>query len=83
MDADNNREWCKNDRKAAPRISLSLSDEHLEHVQGVHSAKEIWQCILNIFERHTLLKNLAARRKFYTANLLADERILADTNRIR
>ncbi len=33
MDADNYREWCKNDRKAAALIGLSLSDEHLEHVR--------------------------------------------------
>ncbi len=60
MDADNYPEWCKNDRKAVARIGLSLSDEHLEHVQGVHSAKEMWQCILNSFERHTLFNKLAA-----------------------
>ncbi len=41
------------------------------------------QCVLNIFERHTLLNKLVARRKFYTATMLADERILACTNRIR
>ncbi len=43
----------------------------------------MWHCILNIFERHTLLNKLEARRKFYTATMLADERILACTNRIR
>ncbi len=75
MDVDNYREWCKNDRKAAALIGLSLSDEHPEHFQEVHSAKDMWQCILNIFERHTMLNKLAARRKFYTVTMLADERI--------
>ncbi len=38
MDADNYRERCKNDRKAAAFIGVSLFNEHVEHAQGVHSA---------------------------------------------
>ncbi len=41
------------------------------------------QYVLNIFERHTLLNKLVARRKFYTATMRADERIVACTNRVR
>ncbi len=64
-------------------IGLSLSDEHLEHVRDVSTPKDMWQCIVNIFERHTLLNKLAARRRFYTSTMQEDENILAFTNRIR
>lgn len=83
IDSDNYRDWCKNDRKAMAHIGLSLSDHHLEHVRDVSTAKEMWLCILNIFERHTLLNKLAARRNFYTATMKEDENIMAFTNRIR
>ncbi len=43
----------------------------------------MWQCILNIFERHKLLNKLAARKQFYTATMLEDAIILAYSNRIR
>ncbi len=43
----------------------------------------MWQCIVNIFERHTLLNKLAARLRFYTATMPEDENTLAFTNRIR
>ncbi len=45
--------------------------------------KKCGNAFSNIFERHTLLNKLEARRKFYIATMLADERILAYTNRIR
>ncbi len=48
MDADKYREWCKNNQKAATLIGLSLFDEHLKHVQGVHSANEMRQYTLNL-----------------------------------
>ncbi len=64
-------------------IGLSISDEHLEHDRDVRPAKELLQCIVNIFERQTLLNRLAARRLFYTATKQEDENILAFTNRIR
>ncbi len=51
------RESCKNDQKAAALVGLSLSDERFDHVQGVHSAKEMRQCILDIFEQHNFLRN--------------------------
>lgn len=59
--------WCLADRKARSLIVLSLSDEHLEHVQTAATAKEMWVIILHTFERHTLLHELATRRRFYTA----------------
>ena len=41
--------WNRKDRKARAIIGLSLSDEHLEHVCDVETAKEIWTVILNVF----------------------------------
>jgi len=43
----------------------------------------MWLTIKNIFERHTLLNKLAARRKFYTATKSEQESVLEFSNRIR
>lgn len=42
----------------------------------------MWITIKNIFERHTLLNKLGARRKFYTAIKSEEETILQFANRI-
>ena len=75
--------WMKNDRKARAIIGLSLSDEHLEHVRDVTTAKEMWKAIMNVFERHTLLNKLTARRKFYTVKMEIDEKVLTYLNRVK
>ena len=43
----------------------------------------MWTSIRNVFERHTLLNKLAARRAFYTATKTEDETVLQFSNRIR
>jgi len=75
--------WVRKDRKARAIIGLSLSDEHLEHVRDVETAKEMWHTILNVFERHTLLNKLSARRKFYTVTMECNEKMLTYLNRVR
>ena len=75
--------WKKKDGKAQATIGLSLSDDMLENVRDVSSAKDMWNCIKNVFERHTLLNKLSARRKFYTATMADNEPILKFSNRIR
>ena len=75
--------WTRGDRKAKAIIGLSLSDEHLNHVRDVSSAKEMWTAIRNLFERHTLLNKLAARRRFYTATMQEGEKVLTFINRIQ
>jgi len=75
--------WRKKDRKAQAIIGLTLSDELLENVRECHTAKEMWTAIMNVFERHTLLNKLAARRKFYTAAKHETETVLQFSNRIR
>ena len=57
-------EWKRKDIKAQAIIGLTLSDEMLESVREVSSTKEMWQKICDIFEKHTLLNKLSARRKF-------------------
>ena len=75
--------WNRKDRKARAIIGLSLSDEHLEHVCDVETAKEIWTVILNVFERHTLLNKLSARRNFYTVTMENGEKMLTYLNRVK
>lgn len=75
--------WRKKDGKAQATIGLTLSDDMLENIRDVKSAKDMWNSIKNVFERHTLLNKLSARRKFYTAALSENEPILKFSNRIR
>ncbi len=75
--------WTKKDRKARAVIGLSLSDEHLEHVRDMDSAKKMWEAITNVFERHTLLNKLSARRKFYTVTMEKGEKMLTYLNRVK
>lgn len=77
------RSWTSKDNKAMAIIGLSLSDSHLEHVGEVKSALEMWKTIMDIFERHTLLNKLNARRKFYTATMSEDESVLSFITRIK
>ncbi len=76
-------QWTRKDKKAQAIIGLTLSDDLLENVREVKTAKEMWHTIKNVFERHTLLNKLAARRKFYTATKEESESILQFANRIR
>jgi len=75
--------WDASDAKAQAFIALTLSDQLLENVRDVKSCKEMWESIRDVFERHTLLNKLSARRKFYTACKSEDETILQFANRIR
>ena len=75
--------WKKKDKKAQAIIGLSLSNDLLENVRDVTSTKDMWISIKNVFERHTLLNKLSARKKFYTATMSSDESVLQFSNRIR
>lgn len=77
------KSWLKRDKKAQAVIGLSLTDTHLEQVQHATSAKEMWAIICDIFEKHTLLNKLAARRCFYSASMDDNEKVLAFSARIR
>ena len=82
-DSDDRRTWLRDDNKAKAIIGLSLSDEHLEHVWDCETAKQMWEAILNVFERHALLNKLAARRRFYTVTMQNNEKVLAYINRVK
>ena len=77
------RTWKRRDKKAKGIIALSLGDDHLEQVQHATTAKEMWRLIADIFEKHTLLNKLAARRRFYTAKMEDTEKVRTFAARIR
>ena len=83
LDASEYPAWRKGDRKAMGIIGLSLSDDHLEQFQHAETAKEMWTLICEIYEKHTLLNKLAARRRFYTATMNDGEKVLSFAGRIR
>lgn len=43
----------------------------------------MWVTIMNVFERHTLLKKLSARRKFYTVTMEKGEKVLTYLNCVK
>lgn len=75
--------WACKDRKVQAIISLSMSDEYLEHVRDSVSAKDMWEIIKNVFERRTLLNTLSSGRHFYTVIMEAGEEILTYLNRVK
>ncbi len=77
------KDWKRRDIKAQAIIGLTLSDEMLANTREVQTTKQMWKKICDVFERHTLLNKLSARRKFYTATLQEGESILQFANRIR
>ena len=74
--------WKIRDRQARAIVGLSLPDEHLEHVRDVKTAKSMWKTIIDVFERHTLVSKLSARRKFYTITMERGEKVLAYLYRV-
>lgn len=60
-----------------------MSDVHIEHVRDAESAKERWEKSNNVFEHHTLLKKLTARRRFYTVTMEVGKKTLSYLNRAK
>lgn len=56
--------------KAKAVTDLILFDKHLEHVRDCQTAHDMWNVISDLFQRHTLLNRLAARRKFFQPKCL-------------
>ena len=77
------QEWIRNDSKARAFIGLSLTNNHLEQVQHSKSAKDMWKSICDIYEKHTLLNQLTARRRFYTAEMKEFEKVLDFAAQVR
>ena len=82
-DSDELLKWKKKDAKAKAVIGLTISDEHLDHVRDTETAFDMWNAILNIFQRRTLLNKLRARRNFYSVQMEEGERVLTYINRVR
>lgn len=80
--SETHEKWMKSDKIARAIIGLSLSDDMLEHVRDSSSAKEMYDSIVNVFQRHTLLNKLRARRDFYTATMRSNEKMLSYINRV-
>eukprot|EP00171_Calliarthron_tuberculosum_P023570 IDg23570t1 len=76
-------EWLRKDKTAQMTITLTLSDEMLKNVSHTTTALEMWRKISNVYERHTLLNKLSARRNFYTATMFSSEKMLTYMNRVR
>lgn len=64
-------------------MSLSLWNDHLEHVRDCTTAKQTWLAILNVFERRTLPNKLASRRDFYTVQMTPSESVMQFANRVK
>ena len=52
-------------------------------MRDCETAMDMWETILNVFERHTLLNKLAARRQFYTVMMQTNEKVLVYINRVK
>lgn len=70
-------------KKSKAVIGLTISDRHFEQALHAQTAKKMWNMIINIFEKHTLLNNLVARRRFYTVTLKEKEKVLEFASRTR
>lgn len=82
-DPEGGAAYSRKYRKAMAVIGLSLSDAHRCYVNYATGASAMWRSLLDIYERHTLLNQLTARRKLYTAKMSSEDTILTDKNRIR
>ena len=65
------------------RIGLTLTDSFLESVHEATTAKQMWKTITDVFEKHSLLNKLGARRRFYTATMSEGEGVLQFASRVR
>eukprot|EP00171_Calliarthron_tuberculosum_P000726 IDg726t1 len=63
------QKWLRKDKTVRMTIGLTLSDEMLKNVSHTSTALEMWEEICNVYQRHTLLNKLSARREFYTATM--------------
>lgn len=68
--------------KARAIIGLTFKDDHLDHFRGLLSTSSIWSSLVNIFQRGTFINKLRARRKFYSASMLDQKRVLPYINRV-
>lgn len=71
------RAYNRGKRKAQAWICLALSQKQLKHVSDAFSDREMWNTILNIFERHALRNTLHERQKLYIGTKQFGEKVLS------
>lgn len=55
----------------------------LEHCGGACTAKQMVEDMNDVFQRHSILKKLQARRAFFTVEIKAGEKMLSYINRVQ
>lgn len=75
--------WVQLGKQVREIKGLSLSDEMLEHVGGVNSAKGMLGSMYNALQHHTPLNKLRAHRELHTMEMSAGERMLLYINRLQ
>lgn len=76
-------QWPQCNKLARAIIKQALSADMLEHIRDVPSAKQMYEIICNIFQRHMLLNKLRARRNFYTVMMSPEEKFLTYMNGVQ
>lgn len=54
-----------------------MTDEYLEQAHNANYAKDMWKKTKNVFEHHTILHRLTARRQFYRVSMNDGEEVLS------
>ena len=75
--------WRRRDEKAQACIGWTLADAFLESVREATTAERMWKIVTDVLEKRTLLHQLAAGRRFYTATMSESEAVLQLANRLR
>jgi len=74
------RTWERGDQNARVVIGLSLSDDYLRDGRHFQTDKEMWNELINVFQRQTLLNKLSPRFRFYTVLTMNNEKLLTYLN---
>ena len=64
-------------------IGLSISDDDLQLIGDCDSAAEQWKCILDLYQRKTLLNKVLIHRKFYSVKMATNEMVMPFISRVR
>jgi hypothetical protein len=64
-------------------FGVSTSDDHLENVGECTAAADLWNAIIDLFQRKTMPSKLTTRRMFYSAKMAENDKALAFTSRFR
>lgn len=74
--------WIQSDTLATVIIRLFTTDDMLEHIKDVASAKLTYENNCNVLQRLTLLNKLRAQQDFYTVKMRFGEKMLLNIIRV-